>query len=66
MFVLQPEIITKLPAPYDDEIRGIAKATGIADGEILLFNIFYEVFTLCTSIVAQDSTGKKCNFISEQ
>nr|CAB3223328.1 acid ceramidase-like [Phallusia mammillata] len=52
-----PEIIEKLPAPYDAEILGISKATGIEDGEILLFNIFYEVFTMCTSIVAQDVGG---------
>jgi len=55
--LFQPEIIEKLPSPYDAEIRGIAKATGIPDGEILLFNIFYEIFTVCTSIVAQDKKG---------
>lgn len=26
-------------------------------GEVVLFNIFYEVFTVCTSIVAEDSKG---------
>ena len=26
-------------------------------GEVLLYNIFYEVFTVCTSIVAEDSSG---------
>ena len=26
-------------------------------GEIVLYNIFYEIFTLCTSIVAQDQNG---------
>jgi acid ceramidase len=26
-------------------------------GEIVLYNIFYEIFTLCTSIVAQDDNG---------
>lgn len=26
-------------------------------GEIVIFNIFYEIFTVCTSIVAEDSTG---------
>ena len=28
----------------------------------MLYNIFYEVFTVCTSIVAEDKTGKKFNF----
>ena len=27
-------------------------------GEIVLYNIFYEIFTMCTSIVAQDQNGK--------
>ena len=27
-------------------------------GEVVLYNIFYEVFTVCTSIVAQDTNGK--------
>ncbi len=26
-------------------------------GEIVLYNIFYEIFTLCTSIVAEDENG---------
>lgn len=55
---MQPEIITKLRSPYSEEIAGIARATGIPKGEILLFNIFYEVFTVCTSIVGQDEVGE--------
>lgn len=47
-----------LPNPYRDEIKGIANATGIYEGEIFVYNIFYELFTVCTSIVAHDSTGK--------
>jgi len=52
-----PRIVNKLPAPYGDEIEGIASATGVEHGEILLFNIFYEIFTACTSIVATDDGG---------
>ncbi|CAK8686196.1 unnamed protein product [Clavelina lepadiformis] len=52
-----PNIINKLPSPYDDEIKGIAMATGAPDADVLLFNIFYEIFTVCTSIVAQDTNG---------
>lgn len=51
------KIADTLPAPYGDEIKGIANATGINLGEVVLFNIFYEIFTLCTSVVAQDANG---------
>jgi acid ceramidase len=44
----------KFPQPYADELRGIANVTGVPLGEIVLYNIFYEVFTVCTSIVAED------------
>ena len=27
-------------------------------GEVVLYNIFYEIFTVCTSIVAEDKSGK--------
>ena len=27
-------------------------------GEVVLYNIFYEIFTVCTSIVAEDKTGE--------
>jgi len=46
-----------LPAPYGDELKGLAKASGLPLGEIVLYNIFYEIFTVCTSIVAQDASG---------
>ena len=46
-----------LASPYRDEIRGIADATGIPVGEIVMYNIFYEIFTVCTSIIAQDDNG---------
>jgi len=48
----------KLPQPYADELRGISNVTGVPLGEIVLYNIFYEVFTVCTSIVAEDESGK--------
>lgn len=52
-----PSIAYTLPAPYNGEIIGIANATGINLGEIVLYNIFYEIFTLCTSIVGEDANG---------
>jgi len=48
----------KLPEPYATEIASISNVTGIPLGEIVLYNIFYEVFTVCTSIVAQDNDNK--------
>jgi len=52
-----PILVNKLPEPYNEELKGIAATTKIPYGEILLFNIFYEVFTACTSIVATNSSG---------
>jgi len=48
----------KMPQPYADEIRGIANVTGLPLGDIVLYNIFYEIFTVCTSIVAEDEQNR--------
>nr|XP_056711050.1 acid ceramidase [Euleptes europaea] len=47
-----------LPYPFADEIKGIADACGAPLGDIVIFNVFYEIFTVCTSIIAEDDTGK--------
>lgn len=47
-----------LPYPFGGELKGISAATGINLGEVVLYNLFYEFFTVCTSIVAQDPAGK--------
>lgn len=52
-----PLMVNTLPNPFRDEIKGIAADSGIPLGEVTLFNIFYEVFTVCTSVVAEDSKG---------
>uniref|UniRef100_A0A8C0J223 Acid ceramidase n=1 Tax=Chelonoidis abingdonii TaxID=106734 RepID=A0A8C0J223_CHEAB len=52
-------LISTLPYPFNEELKGIASASGIPLGEIVLFNIFYEIFTVCTSIVAEDKSGKE-------
>nr|AAI53435.1 Asah1a protein [Danio rerio] len=52
-----PFIVDTLPYPFNEEIKGIAAVSGIPLGEIALFNIFYEVFTVCTSLVAEDING---------
>lgn len=51
-------IVNRLPQPFRDEMKGISTATGIELGEVVLYNIFYEIFTVCTSIVGQDKSGK--------
>lgn len=53
-----PLLDDMLPEPYADEIKSISEATGLEIGEVVFYNIFYEVFTVCTSVVAQDPSGK--------
>ncbi|XP_041351778.1 N-acylethanolamine-hydrolyzing acid amidase-like [Gigantopelta aegis] len=47
-----------LPWPYAGEIKGIAKALKMKVGDIVLINLFYDLTAYCTSIVAEDETGK--------
>ena len=51
-------ILGAFPDDQGDEVLGIAKATGIELGRLLLFNMAYELFGFCTSIVAQDAGGR--------
>ncbi|KAF4091371.1 hypothetical protein AMELA_G00036130 [Ameiurus melas] len=52
-----PLIVDTLPYPFNEEIKGIASVSEVPLGEIVLFNIFYEVFTVCTSVVTEDVNG---------
>ncbi|KAG7329240.1 hypothetical protein KOW79_007414 [Hemibagrus wyckioides] len=52
-----PLIVDMLPYPFNEEIKGIASVSDVSLGEVVLFNIFYEVFTVCTSVVAEDLNG---------
>ncbi|GAB1600649.1 acid ceramidase-like [Argonauta hians] len=52
------KFIPTLPAPYADELMGMADYSGLNRGEVVLYNIFYEIFTVCTSIVAEDKNGE--------
>ncbi len=54
---VQVWLVDTLPAPFNEEIRAIATETDLPLGEVVLYNIFYEIFTVCTSIVAQDPSG---------
>ncbi|XP_068961064.1 acid ceramidase [Petaurus breviceps papuanus] len=52
-----PSMIGDLPWPFEEELKGIADVSKIPLGEILSFNIFYELFTICTAIIAEDKQG---------
>ncbi|XP_006015936.1 acid ceramidase [Alligator sinensis] len=52
------QLLSSLPHPFREEIEGIANTSGAVLGDVVLFNVFYEIFTVCTSIVAEDKTGK--------
>jgi acid ceramidase len=52
-----PLVAHTLPEPYYSELKGISNLTGIPLGEITLYNIFYELFSVCTSLVAQRTDG---------
>ncbi|XP_075926697.1 acid ceramidase [Petromyzon marinus] len=51
-------LASTFPAPFADELKGISEVSGVPLGEVVLYNVFYEVFTVCTSLVAMDTKGK--------
>lgn len=53
-----PSLARTLPAPFFEEMEGMAKAINVTLGEVTLFNVFYEFFSVCTSIIAQNQEGK--------
>uniref|UniRef100_A0A1B6GT78 ceramidase n=1 Tax=Cuerna arida TaxID=1464854 RepID=A0A1B6GT78_9HEMI len=46
-----------LPHEYFMELKGIANWTGLSIGRVTLYNIFYEFFSICTSIVMEGNDG---------
>lgn len=50
-------LVDLMPHPYNDELRGLATASETNLGELFFYNIFYEFFTVCTSVVARDDRG---------
>lgn len=50
--------VRTLPAPYAEEIASVAKFANVTVEEATLFNLFYEFFSVCTSIVATDAGGR--------
>ncbi|GMS90722.1 hypothetical protein PENTCL1PPCAC_12897, partial [Pristionchus entomophagus] len=51
------EMHKMLDQPYRDEIQGIADASGIPLGQIVMYNLIYEIIAGCTSVVAADENG---------
>lgn len=56
--LLFPYLLKTLPDPYKSEIAGLANATGIPVGEVVLYNVFYELFTVCTSLIVKTEDGE--------
>ena len=52
-----PELAETLPQNYVDEMKSLSQGAGLPFGDIVLFNIFYEAFSACTSIVAKNGSG---------
>ncbi|KAK6494209.1 N-acylsphingosine amidohydrolase (acid ceramidase) 1b, partial [Huso huso] len=48
-----PLLLDSLPSPFNEEIKGIAYVSGVPLG-----NQICNFFTVCTSLVAEDTTGK--------
>lgn len=51
-------LVNSFPEPYISEINGMSVATNISIKNFMLLNIFYEISTICSSIVAKDTNGK--------
>ena len=47
-----------LPSPYKEELLGLAEASEVPVGELFLLNLSYDITARCTSVVAQDTSGK--------
>lgn len=55
-----PWLIKTLPQDYYKELIGISDIMGTKSvGEITLFNVFYEFFSVCTSIIVQEKNCGK-------
>jgi N-acylethanolamine-hydrolysing acid amidase len=45
------------PAPFPDELRGVALGLNMSLSDVVILNILYDFSAFCTSIVAQDKNG---------
>lgn len=53
-----PYLTKSLPKDYYNEIIGISAAINLTVGDVVLYNIFYEFYSACTSIVMGDSLNQ--------
>lgn len=51
------QLTDSLPQPYKEEIEGISSVSGLPVSTVTLYNVFYEAFTFCTSLVIEDQSG---------
>jgi len=56
--LLMPALLETLPSPFNEELKSLSDLSGMPVGEVVLYNLFYEFFTVCTSIVAEDANGE--------
>lgn len=54
----QDMLLDRMPNGYGDEIRGIQEVTDLQMSSLLAFNLGYELMGACTSITAEDDSGK--------
>ena len=51
------EVTDRFPHDWGEEVRSIADLLDRRCADLIMYNLAYELFGLCTSIVAQDTTG---------
>jgi len=51
------KLLDAMPAPYGDEIRGIAAGADLTLLDALICNLIYEISGACSVIIAQDNNG---------
>lgn len=56
--VIAAEIDDYLPYPFNEEIKGIASGLNITVGDVVLYNLVYDLTAYCTGILACDINGQ--------
>ncbi|KAG8225838.1 hypothetical protein J437_LFUL004767 [Ladona fulva] len=55
--VYMPYLAKTLPKIYYEEMVGISEAIDTQLGEVVLYNLFYEFFSVCTSVIVESPSG---------
>ncbi|XP_046395827.1 acid ceramidase-like [Ischnura elegans] len=53
-----PDLAKTLPEDYYEELLGIAEELDLHLSDVTLYNVFYELFSVCTSIVIESPSGE--------